>query len=163
MSVGAGATGPGLVSGVGAKRNALLVLAAGRPGAGPGAEAGTGEENRGTRRGTRPGRRGEENRYGKDTSENDLIVSNCFPSQQIAMPGGSSAVEGQEMTEKDFEGKSPEEIEMMKVMGFGNFDTTKGKKVRGNDVGDVHVVLKRKYRQYMNRKGGFNRPLDFVH
>ncbi len=79
------------------------------------------------------------------------------------MPGGSSAVEGQEMTEKDFEGKSPEEIEMMKVMGFGNFDTTKGKKVRGNDVGDVHVVLKRKYRQYMNRKGGFNRPLDFVH
>lgn len=51
---------------------------------------------------------------------------------------------------------------MMKTMGFCTFDTTKNKKVTGNDVGDVHVILKRKYRQYMNRKGGFNRPLDFV-
>ncbi|XP_037092153.1 U4/U6.U5 small nuclear ribonucleoprotein 27 kDa protein-like, partial [Pollicipes pollicipes] len=67
-----------------------------------------------------------------------------------------------ELTEEDFKGKSPEEIEMMKVMGFGGFDTTKGKKVDGNNQGAVHVVLKRRYRQYMNRKGGFNRPLDFV-
>jgi U4/U6.U5 tri-snRNP-associated protein 3 len=43
-------------------------------------------------------------------------------------------------------GKSPDEIEMMKVMGFCGFDTTKGKKVDGNNVGDVHVILKRKYR-----------------
>ena len=62
----------------------------------------------------------------------------------------------------DLEGKSPDEQEMMKLMGFCRFDTTKGKRVEGNDVGDVHVILKRKYRQYMNRKGGFNRPLDFV-
>ena len=36
--------------------------------------------------------------------------------------------------------------------------------VNGNATGDaagaVHKVVKRKYRQYMNRKGGFNRPLD---
>ena len=36
--------------------------------------------------------------------------------------------------------------------------------VAGNATGDaagaVHKVVKRKYRQYMNRKGGFNRPLD---
>lgn len=51
---------------------------------------------------------------------------------------------------------------MLKTMGFCNFDTTKNRKVEGNDVGEVHVILKRKYRQYMNRKGGFNRPLDFV-
>lgn len=57
---------------------------------------------------------------------------------------------------------SNEEKEMMKLMGFCTFDSTKGKKVEGNDVGEVHVILKRKYRQYMNRKGGFNRPLDFV-
>lgn len=37
-----------------------------------------------------------------------------------------------------------------------------GKKVDGNNAGAVHVIMKRKYRQYMNRKGGFNRPLDFV-
>lgn len=66
------------------------------------------------------------------------------------------------VTEADLEGKSPDEQEMMKAMGFCGFDTTKNKKVDGNDVGDVHVILKRKYRQYMNRKGGFNRPLDFV-
>eukprot|EP00090_Calanus_glacialis_P015763 TRINITY_DN2483_c0_g1_i1.p2 TRINITY_DN2483_c0_g1~~TRINITY_DN2483_c0_g1_i1.p2 ORF type:complete len:141 (-),score=56.05 TRINITY_DN2483_c0_g1_i1:86-508(-) len=66
------------------------------------------------------------------------------------------------LTEKDFEGKSQEEIEMMKIMGFGGFDTTKNKKVTDNVHGDVHVLVKRKYRQYMNRKGGFNRPLDAV-
>jgi len=66
------------------------------------------------------------------------------------------------LTAKDFEGKSAEEIEMMKIMGFGGFTTTKNKKVEGNEVGNVHVAVKRKYRQYMNRKGGFNRPLDFV-
>ena len=31
------------------------------------------------------------------------------------------------LTEKDFEGKSQEEIEMMKIMGFGGFNTTKNK------------------------------------
>lgn len=53
--------------------------------------------------------------------------------------------------------------EMKKLMGFTNFDTTKGKQVPGNNkIGAVHVVKKRRYRQYMNRKGGFNRPLDKV-
>lgn len=66
------------------------------------------------------------------------------------------------VTAADLEGKSVDEQEMMKMMGFCSFDTTKGKKVEGNDTGGVHVILKRKYRQYMNRKGGFNRPLDFV-
>lgn len=66
------------------------------------------------------------------------------------------------VTPADLEGKSPEEQEMLKIMGFCGFDSTKGKKVEDNVEGDVHVVLKRKYRQYMNRKGGFNRPLDFV-
>ncbi|XP_014257153.1 U4/U6.U5 small nuclear ribonucleoprotein 27 kDa protein [Cimex lectularius] len=67
-----------------------------------------------------------------------------------------------QITEAELEGKTPEEQEMMKLMGFCGFDTTKGRKVDNNEVGSVHVILKRKYRQYMNRKGGFNRPLDFV-
>lgn len=66
------------------------------------------------------------------------------------------------VTEKDLEGKTEEEKEMMKMMGFGNFDSTKGKHVPGNNLYFVHLIQKRKYRQYMNRKGGFNRPLDFV-
>lgn len=49
---------------------------------------------------------------------------------------------------------------MAKMMGFTNFDSTKGKQVEGNNVGNVRVAKKRKYRQYMNRQGGFNRPLD---
>lgn len=64
--------------------------------------------------------------------------------------------------EADLEGKTEEEIEMIKIMGFGNFDTTKGKHVHANNAAAVNIIHKRKYRQYMNRKGGFNRPLDFV-
>lgn len=50
------------------------------------------------------------------------------------------------MSEADLEGKTAEEVEMMKTMGFCGFDTTKGKKVEGNNKGEVHVILKRKYR-----------------
>ena len=60
------------------------------------------------------------------------------------------------------EGKSPEEIEMFKLMGFGTFNSTKGKHVEGNDIYVADIQKRRKYRQYMNRRGGFNRPLDRV-
>lgn len=49
---------------------------------------------------------------------------------------------------------------MQAMMGFGNFDSTKGKKIRGNNVGAVRKEKKTEYRQYMNRVGGFNRPLS---
>ena len=63
----------------------------------------------------------------------------------------------------ELEGKSQEEIEMLKIMGFAGFDTTKGKHVDGScNASAVNIQQKRKYRQYMNRKGGFNRPLDPV-
>jgi U4/U6.U5 tri-snRNP-associated protein 3 len=67
------------------------------------------------------------------------------------------------VTSEEFIDPTEEEAEVMKLMGFGTFDSTKGKHVQGNEEpmhGTVQVVLKRKYRQYMNRKGGFNRPLD---
>jgi translation initiation factor IF-3 len=45
-----------------------------------------------------------------------------------------------------------------KVLGFSRFSSTKGKK--HEDYGGIQqTVKKRKYRQYMNRPGGFNRPL----
>ena len=55
------------------------------------------------------------------------------------------------------------DAELMAMMGLPmGFDTTQGK-----DVGDARTKLEavkkkevRKYRQYMNRRGGFNRPLD---
>ncbi|XP_043546815.1 U4/U6.U5 small nuclear ribonucleoprotein 27 kDa protein-like [Chiloscyllium plagiosum] len=68
-----------------------------------------------------------------------------------------------EISEADMEGKTEEEIELLRVMGFDAFDTTKGKKLEGSvNAYAVNVQQKRKYRQYMNRKGGFNRPLDFI-
>lgn len=84
--------------------------------------------------------------------------SRTLRSATAAGGGGERPV----VTDADLAGKTAEEREMMKMMGFCGFDTTKNKKVEGNASGEVHVILKRKYRQYMNRKGGFNRPLDFV-
>lgn len=53
------------------------------------------------------------------------------------------------------------EAEMARVMGFKDFRTTKNTKVPGNDKNyAVHKVKKAEYRQYMNRVGGFNRPLS---
>ena len=53
-----------------------------------------------------------------------------------------------------------DEMEMMKKLGIPvGFDSTKGKHVPGADVSGVRAVTKRQPRQYMNRRGGFNRPL----
>jgi U4/U6.U5 tri-snRNP-associated protein 3 len=49
---------------------------------------------------------------------------------------------------------------MQAMMGFGGFGTTKNKKVAGNNAGAVRKEKKTEYRQYMNRQGGFNRPLS---
>jgi U4/U6.U5 tri-snRNP-associated protein 3 len=50
--------------------------------------------------------------------------------------------------------------QMQAMMGFGGFDTTKQKKIPGNNLGAVRKEKKTEYRQYMNRVGGFNRPLS---
>ncbi|KZT59770.1 DUF1777-domain-containing protein, partial [Calocera cornea HHB12733] len=56
------------------------------------------------------------------------------------------------------EGPDPNEQAMMAMMGFGGFGTTHGKEVRGNDTaGGADVHKQRTWRQYMNRRGGFNR------
>jgi U4/U6.U5 tri-snRNP-associated protein 3 len=49
---------------------------------------------------------------------------------------------------------------MQAMMGFGGFGTTHQKKVAGNDIYAVRKEKKTEYRQYMNRVGGFNRPLS---
>ena len=53
---------------------------------------------------------------------------------------------------------------MMQMMGFGGFGTTKNKAVADNQstaaAGVVSKNKGRKYRQYMNRKGGFKSPFD---
>ncbi|CAN8023733.1 unnamed protein product [Ixodes persulcatus] len=96
-----------------------------------------------------------------------LCTSTTFRERKEKGDQGTGAVpkfllERPAITAKDLEGKTEEEKEMMKIMGFGSFDSSKGKHIPGNNVYAVHVIHKRKYRQYMNRKGGFNRPLDYV-
>jgi len=54
-----------------------------------------------------------------------------------------------------------EEAKMQRLMGFKSFRSTKNTKVPGNDKNyGVNKVKKAEYRQYMNRTGGFNRPLS---
>jgi len=54
-----------------------------------------------------------------------------------------------------------EEAKLKRVMGFKGFKTTKETKVPGNDKNyGVRRAKKAEYRQYMNRVGGFNRPLS---
>ena len=50
---------------------------------------------------------------------------------------------------------------MMRLMGFSGFDSTKGKEVADPNANASAVFKKsvRTARQYMNRKGGFNRAL----
>lgn len=51
---------------------------------------------------------------------------------------------------------------MMAMMGLSGFGTTKNKRVEGNQEGAVQIKKQRTWRQYMNRRGGFNRPLDKI-
>lgn len=55
-----------------------------------------------------------------------------------------------------------EELRMMQAMGIPfTFDTTQGKHVEDEsaNAGAVKIKSKRSARQFMNRRGGFNRPL----
>jgi len=58
------------------------------------------------------------------------------------------------------EGVDDVEATMLKTMGFAKFRSTQNTKVPGNNIYGVRKEKKTQYRQYMNRSGGFNRPLS---
>jgi U4/U6.U5 tri-snRNP-associated protein 3 len=69
-----------------------------------------------------------------------------------------------EVNQEELEGLDEAE-QMRMLLGFtGEFGSTKGEKVEDNHVSSARGVAAknkaRKYRQYMNRKNGFNRPLE---
>lgn len=73
-------------------------------------------------------------------------------------PEGAKRQKVEEAEEIDEE---PEPELSLEALGLPvGFNSTKGKKVEGNDVGGSQVISKRIYRQYMNRRGGFNRNLE---
>jgi U4/U6.U5 tri-snRNP-associated protein 3 len=53
-----------------------------------------------------------------------------------------------------------EDALLRKMMGFSSFKSTQNTKVPGNNIYGVRKEKKTEYRQYMNRVGGFNRPLS---
>ena len=58
-----------------------------------------------------------------------------------------------------------EEEQMMRLLGIGGFETTKGEAVDDNQKGVNRGAVQKKrgqreYRQYMNRLGGFNQLLN---
>jgi hypothetical protein len=70
---------------------------------------------------------------------------------------------GRKRNMDDFEAQDVEEIydsDLMNVMGFRNFGTTKLKHVEGTDCSGFKFKQKTEYRQYINRDGGFNRELS---
>lgn len=61
------------------------------------------------------------------------------------------------------EDEDDDEAAMAAMLGFGGFGSSKGKKIEGNaDIGMSKTNQPRVIRQYMNRAGGFNRPLDRI-
>ena len=111
---------------------------------------------RGSRRGPSParGRNGVDKAPSKPTSSQ--------PSSKTPAPSKSSTVKADGM-EIDTAAGTEDELEaaMRKTMGFASFRSTKNTKVPGNDK--LYGVRKEKQmeaRQYMNRTGGFNRPLS---
>jgi U4/U6.U5 tri-snRNP-associated protein 3 len=68
-----------------------------------------------------------------------------------------------QVDEKELEGLDEFE-QMQTLLGFSGFSSTKGIEVEDNKKSAARGVASknkaRKYRQYMNRKGGFNRPLE---
>ncbi|KJA27498.1 hypothetical protein HYPSUDRAFT_35414 [Hypholoma sublateritium FD-334 SS-4] len=60
------------------------------------------------------------------------------------------------------EEENDDDAAMMAMMGVTGFGSTKGKQVPGNQEGSADVKKARTWRQYMNRRGGFNRPLDKI-
>lgn len=87
-----------------------------------------------------------------------LTQSEPDPVEQIGKYSGAGANAEGEYEEED------DDAEMRRMLGFGGFDSTKGRMVdenhSGASVGAVSKHKARKYRQYMNRRGGFNRSLE---
>ncbi|KAL3471793.1 hypothetical protein BJX99DRAFT_19064 [Aspergillus californicus] len=74
-------------------------------------------------------------------------------------PRSDKAKEDMAMDVDDADEEDVDEL-IRRSMGFAKFRTTKNTKVPGNNIYGVRKEKRTEYRQYMNREGGFNRPLD---
>lgn len=85
--------------------------------------------------------------------------ADSHPTGAMAKSNGEKAVQGMDLDNPDEE--DADDAVMRKIMGFAAFKSTQNTKVPGNDKNyGVRKEKKTEYRQYMNRTGGFNRPLS---
>ena len=82
---------------------------------------------------------------------------------QVPPPPPPPEVKEKEVAENDDDDDDDDDeaTQMAKLMGFSGFDTTHKKQVKDPkaNVSGVFKKTKREARQYMNRPGGFNKPL----
>ena len=97
--------------------------------------------------------------------EDQEMAEKLDEARAAALPEAKDNPQGRivQINEEELEGLDPEE-QMRKLMGIDGFGSTKGQKVDDNFSTSARGVVQknkaRKYRQYMNRKNGFNRPLE---
>lgn len=96
----------------------------------------------------------------KAKNESQPVQTHDRMDVEHASPPKSSVRPESEIVDEDIIVEDDSMAAMQAMMGFGGFGTTHEKKVLGNDVYAVRKEKKTQYRQYMNRVGGFNRPLS---
>jgi U4/U6.U5 tri-snRNP-associated protein 3 len=79
------------------------------------------------------------------------------PETKVIQADQNAAINGHKPTVSD---EDDEDALLRKIMGFSTFRSTQNTKVPGNNIYGVRKEKKTEYRQYMNRVGGFNRPLS---
>ena len=114
------------------------------------------------------GRRGDDNPSAmqlSESAEEDKRKRMEKLREELNMEDAADAPVKKIQTLDDVTSMEPDEA-IAALMGIQQFGSTKGKKVLDNHVGPAKGATsskkERKYRQYMNRKGGFNRPLDKI-
>lgn len=100
-------------------------------------------------------------RDGRDRRGGSEGAANGSAGAAMDAEGGEDGEEGGGGLKLDAE-LTAEELRMMQAMGIPfTFDTTQGRHVEDDSVNasGIKIKSKRTARQYMNRRGGFNRPL----
>ena len=99
-----------------------------------------------------------------------VLAAGCTPNKSDAQPDDAKVAAKTDDAAKAATAEPEnladltEEEQMQRLLGFGGFSTTKGQENPENQLGAARGGVKknqnRQYRQYMNRRGGFNRPLE---
>jgi U4/U6.U5 tri-snRNP-associated protein 3 len=91
--------------------------------------------------------------------EDGKVANGSSSSKRLAAK--STLVDNMDVDSQGVDGETEDFDELIgKTMGFSSFRSTQNTKVPGNNIYGVRKEKKTVYRQYMNRKGGFNRPLS---